>query len=334
MQTRVALSKEIIEEKYEELGCWKYVSEFFGYDYKYFLQLRDKIIPREKKVDPNRPKRPGRPRKYAVNENYFEKIDTEEKAYILGFLTGDGHVDNREATLRIALQVPDRAHLEKILKSLESNYPITERELLKKKTNKISRQCEVNINSKKMVSALHALGFSNNKTHDATPVVIDEQLVRHYFRGLIDADGSLMWLKPDTKRNRKTGKWRIGLVGTQPIIAAFVRFVEHNTGIQMGIETRTCEDGLLLDNATTSGVAYVQKIAHLFYKNATIWLDRKYSLYKKISETKILHKDRSYITKEKILEYRVEGKSWYRIAKIFGVDQWTLHNICKKFNLK
>jgi len=29
-------------------------------------------------------------RRYAVDEAYFEKIDTEEKAWILGFLTADG----------------------------------------------------------------------------------------------------------------------------------------------------------------------------------------------------------------------------------------------------
>jgi hypothetical protein len=29
--------------------------------------------------------------KYTINQNYFDKIDTEEKAYFLGFLYADGY---------------------------------------------------------------------------------------------------------------------------------------------------------------------------------------------------------------------------------------------------
>lgn len=32
-------------------------------------------------------------RKYTVDEGYFENIDTPDKAYILGFLLGDGNIE-------------------------------------------------------------------------------------------------------------------------------------------------------------------------------------------------------------------------------------------------
>ena len=32
---------------------------------------------------------------YTLNPNYFDCIDTPEKAYVLGFITADGHVSTR-----------------------------------------------------------------------------------------------------------------------------------------------------------------------------------------------------------------------------------------------
>ena len=52
--------------------------------------------------------------KYKINENIFEKIDTEEKAYWLGFLAGDGCV--YRDTLNLNLQVKDLEHLKKFKK--------------------------------------------------------------------------------------------------------------------------------------------------------------------------------------------------------------------------
>ena len=54
-------------------------------------------------------KRDGNPhiianKKYTVNENYFENIDNEEKAYWLGFLYADGYVrmkDGRSGELKL-----------------------------------------------------------------------------------------------------------------------------------------------------------------------------------------------------------------------------------------
>ena len=51
------------------------------------------------------------------NRQFFDEINTEEKAYWLGFLQGDGYVskDNR---LQIGLAGKDSIHLEKFLNTL------------------------------------------------------------------------------------------------------------------------------------------------------------------------------------------------------------------------
>ena len=76
--------------------------------------------------------------KYTYNKNYFEVINTKEKAYILGFLYADGCISSyyknerlKAMAMEIQLKYDDIELLEKIKNELEANVPITT------KTNKI-----------------------------------------------------------------------------------------------------------------------------------------------------------------------------------------------------
>ena len=62
-------------------------------------------------------------RKYVIDHHFFDVINTEEKAYWLGFITADGCVVSKNR-LTINLAVADVAHLEKLNVSLSSDYPI------------------------------------------------------------------------------------------------------------------------------------------------------------------------------------------------------------------
>lgn len=52
--------------------------------------------------------------KLPVDSNFFHEINTEEKAYWLGFMYADGYVTNR--TMGIKLQESDSSHLEMLKK--------------------------------------------------------------------------------------------------------------------------------------------------------------------------------------------------------------------------
>lgn len=59
-------------------------------------------------------------RKYKVNEDYFKLIDTEEKAYWLGFLYADGCVTQAtkySKRLQVNLSIKDINHLEILRKT-------------------------------------------------------------------------------------------------------------------------------------------------------------------------------------------------------------------------
>ena len=54
-----------------------------------------------------------------MNENIFQQIDSNNKAYWLGFLAADGSVKGNE--LSIGLSSKDRGHLAKFLTFIGSN---------------------------------------------------------------------------------------------------------------------------------------------------------------------------------------------------------------------
>ena len=64
-----------------------------------------------------------------VNENFFETIDTEVKAYWLGFIAADGCIrdSNNNIALTIEVNTVDLIHLKKFRNDIESNHPIKKR---------------------------------------------------------------------------------------------------------------------------------------------------------------------------------------------------------------
>ena len=137
-------------------------------------------------------------KKYDVNENYFEKIDSQEKAYILGFIYADGY--NREDLLEL-VQIESRKDiLEKIIKALEYNGPIKEY---------TPGKFTVNICSTKLCSDLTKLGAIRNKSLTLEfPDFISKSLMPSFILGYFDGDGCVwngkrkrMIVKDSTKKS-------------------------------------------------------------------------------------------------------------------------------------
>lgn len=50
----------------------------------------------------------GRPRKYKLNEHYFDVIESQDQAYILGLLYADGnHCRKKKYVIRLSLKKDD-----------------------------------------------------------------------------------------------------------------------------------------------------------------------------------------------------------------------------------
>lgn len=193
------------------------------------------------------------------NTTFFETIDTEEKAYWLGFIFADGSVAvSPSCRLCIELNQVDVNHLEKFKKSIESNH------LLKYRKNR--NTVSVSICGKKIVEDLMKYGCIPNKTNLG---FIDEDkiphdLISHFLRGYLDGDGFI-----DSKRYRIVYTIKLLNIAEsiQKLFSIFnieSKIVKEKHYYRLNIETK--------EN-------YYNALSFL-YENANIFLDRKYETYK------------------------------------------------------
>ena len=128
----------------------------------------------------------ARPRKYTLNENYFEEIDSSNKSYILGFIYADGSINKKNNSLTICLSEKDKDVLKFIKKEL--NYS----GIIKNKIINNRNYSLVNIVSKKLINDLVDLGIIQNKTYLSNS--LPKVPINYYndmIRGFFDGDGSI-----------------------------------------------------------------------------------------------------------------------------------------------
>ena len=129
-------------------------------------------------------------RKYDYNENYFERIDTPEKAYCLGFWYADGCVETSPNHVISVTQIDlQRDILAKIAHEFDSNKPIYERKYEKGRTFYV-----LQFNGEKLTSDLIKLGCTANKSltlQFPTDEIVPYKFMSHFIRGYFDGDGCI-----------------------------------------------------------------------------------------------------------------------------------------------
>lgn len=204
------------------------------------------------------------------NENYFENIDCEEKAYWLGFIAADGCIYTESSgthRLQINLKGSDVDHLNKFQEAIGSKYKIVE------KLVKTSPVCQLKVNSKKICNDLRELNVIERKSIIFNPPIIREDLKRHFTRGYWDGDG---WIK-ETKRSNQNGyRYNIGIVGGPNAINYF----KESIPTEFSIYKLKYNDNVLSLEASSRS-AIIEMYDYL-YRDATIYLDRKKDKYENI----------------------------------------------------
>jgi len=139
-------------------------------------------------------------RLYKLDENYFEKIDTEEKAYWLGFIYADGFITKRKQGQNIlGITLHEIEPLEKFTKAISTNKPIRSY-ISNSKYKKNSVEYKTAIVSNKVVQDLESHGVVERKTFTLKFPKLPENLTSHFIRGYFDGDGSVF----ECKSYRKT----------------------------------------------------------------------------------------------------------------------------------
>ena len=131
--------------------------------------------------------------KYPFNYNYFETINSADKAYFLGLLAADGcihqrDVDGYQATINLSLQKVDRKILEIFKIYIECEKPLKITEI---KNSYVNYMYSLQLVSTKMANDLAKYNVVPRKTYDYEFVELDHKYMSHFFRGYFDGDGSI-----------------------------------------------------------------------------------------------------------------------------------------------
>lgn len=140
---------------------------------------------------------PNKGRQYQAVDNYFDNIDTEKKAYLLGFFLADGYVIKEDTSCRVCLNnsIDD---LEAVTLFRDEISPDSKIIGVNKQSGAKARkpQVIVRINSKPLYTTLvEKYGIVQNKTQnhefEFDLQTIPDNLLRHFIRGYFDGDGSV-----------------------------------------------------------------------------------------------------------------------------------------------
>ena len=133
-------------------------------------------------------------RKHFYNEDYFKKIDTERKAYFLGFILADGCVylgaNKNSYRFQMNLQIQDKYVLEELQKDIGSDYKIQDKQFGYKKNGDPRFISLLKINSSKLCEDLINLGVIPRKSmkQEVKKNLIPNKLISHFIRGYFDGN--------------------------------------------------------------------------------------------------------------------------------------------------
>lgn len=206
-----------------------------------------------------------------LDTQFFNVINTEEKAYFLGFIFADGCVSNGEFFLDI--NEKDIEILLLFREKIHSNCKIATR---KKGNSMMSR---IAIKNKEFCSSLSRYGIIDNKTKMVKHLpkdLIPATLYKDFLRGLIDGDGWVI----KTEKNL----YKIGYV-TQYYSTAedFVEMLNPLIEEKWKNKIVTPKNKYAVVNIQKQSI--VKQVALALYKDNKICLSRKFQMAQEIFDS-------------------------------------------------
>lgn len=195
-----------------------------------------------------------------MNHDYFENIDSEEKAYWLGFIYGDGNISSKQSYLSIGISNKDVHHIRTFFNdTLHSN-----------SKEYINNDCTFfKVHSIKIKNDLSMLGVMPNKTFKLKfPTQLLPKLKRHFIRGLFDADGCVV-------KNSAA----IEFIATEDILINIQSELDMSN-----YKIRPISKKSKMTCFWVSSRENKIKIYNYLYKDSTIYLSRKHDILREFIE--------------------------------------------------
>lgn len=209
-------------------------------------------------------------RKYTINEDYFDNLDTSNKNYVLGLFITDGCNYPKQSYSFISLQEKDKDILEKIKIEMNINKPLNVRELSKENKN-WQDAYRLDIRNKKISSRLNELGVVPKKSLIVKfPDYIEEKYMPDFIRGVIDGDGCVF-----------LGERAMVTMASTEWFCYSMRSVLASWGIRSYVHDIKKADPVIKCLSVT-GNYNAAKFLDIIYRDSELHIDRKYEKYQQI----------------------------------------------------
>ena len=199
--------------------------------------------------------------RYSMDMDFF-KVWSKEMAYVLGFIYADVFIRRRKSSSELKIKIKDRKLLEKINNALKSDYPI------KSEITSTGVIYSLLICRNEVVEDLYKLGVTSKKSLTIQFPNIPSAYLFHFIRGYFDGDGNTGIVKNSLTIEFTSGSKK------------FLKKLKH----VLEMYKVDCS----LYESKRKNISYSLKILAkgrkiffvLLYKNATIFLERKYIILK------------------------------------------------------
>jgi hypothetical protein len=199
------------------------------------------------------------------DKKYFDKIDTEQKAYILGLLFADGTC-NKYGSTSIQLQECDKYILDEIKAEMKHGGKIIRiaqkqnfKECKKSKTRyRFTASC------KYMTEKLIQMGMRSKEHIPEMP----KEMIPHFLRGNFDGDGCIY--VPEKPRSKSDGLFYF--MGEQSFCADIVKYCRENNICDF---TKIDKRKGIYQIRKSGNKQAMKNMYGLLYKNAKIYMKRK-----------------------------------------------------------
>lgn len=222
-------------------------------------------------------------RLYRLNEDYFERIDSHEKAQILGFIAADGCVYQSKTQdslyLSIAIHIRDEGYLQMIADKLGYDGPLRHPKARPFKEGCPDTQlCTLMICNKKLCSDLIRLGCHPRKSGTMTFPTADQvpqEFLSSYLLGYLEGDGCIY--------KSSYGTYRTSLLGTDDFVTKLKHMLETELGVQSAVDRSRCH-GNGVRQWRIDAREHAMTFLEYLYSKATFYMERKYVLFKAAQE--------------------------------------------------
>ncbi len=220
--------------------------------------------------------------KLLFDETMFDSIDTEEKAYWLGFWYADGYLDSRPLNLNtkpkygleLSLKGSDFTHLEKFNTFMKHSKNIVKISETKCGTT-ICKRCRWIVTNKHLWQTLNSLGCTPKKSlvisFPDSSIFKSPNLIKHFIRGYWDGDGCLSWC------DKEHTQPHVSILGTEDFLTSIKKYLPLKFDYVLEKANKDSSNEITKQFSVCGKNGY--ELAKYLYSNSTIYLERKYEKY-------------------------------------------------------